>query len=254
MSIIKRHPIVFAVLSFIILTLPGALNAWWSLWGKIKGVEMPSLNFGWLNWLLPILGLILFTTVILQARKSTATVMSDYDNESTEYGNILRKMMDEDIHKPAYCMDVRASRVVFDHIRDKAGPYLVFEFQVHSSSVYKIRFNTEPKGHIIYENQELKDSPEYPLGSWMSQKPTLSRKETGTIELRQFLLPEIANSIIDMSNTKTKTKHVSFNFSQLYIMCDVINPNGDTGTTWRCWLPQNVSFTLPVDGSIAFPT
>lgn len=176
---------------------------------------------------------------------------NEYDVESIRYGNIFRNMMKEDIDKLDTCLSVVFRRVMIDHIGDKAGPYLVFEFSVHSSSVYKMQFNKEPKGHLIYEGQELKDEPEFVPGSWMSQKPNLSRKQTGTIDLRQFLLPQIASNIIDMSDTKTK--RVSFDFSQVNIPIGMINPDGDVVKTWRCPLPTKVSFTLPASGPIAFP-
>jgi hypothetical protein len=168
------------------------------------------------------------------------------DVESIRYGNILRNMMKEDIDKLDICLSVVFRRVMIDHIGDKAGPYLVFVFSVHSSSVYRMQFNKEPRGHLIYEGQELKDEPEFVPGSWISQKPTLLRKSSGTIDLRQFLLPEIASHITDMSGIKTK--QVSFECSQIVIPVDVINPNGNVETTWRCPLPNKFTFTLPADG------
>ncbi|MFC1864855.1 hypothetical protein ACFLYG_03410 [Chloroflexota bacterium] len=251
MGFTNRHPILSAFIGFVLITLPVTINAWWLLWEKFKAVEMPSLNFGVLDWIFPALGLALFIIVIWQLKRNKTEVLSDYNYEMIRYGTILRNMMNEDISKPNNCLSVEFRHVKIDHIGDKAGPYLVFEFSVHSSSVYEMQFNKEPKGHLIYEGQELKDEPEFPLGSLMSQKLNLLRKHTGLIELRQFLLPEIASGIMDLSDKRTN--QVSFEFNQIDIPIDVINPNGDVVTTWRCPIPPKVTFCLPTSGSIAFP-
>ena len=178
-------------------------------------------------------------------------VRNDYDTESIKYGNIMRDMLKEDVAKLDNCIHVEFRGVKISNTRDKARPFLIFEFSIHSSSVYKMQFDKVPEGHMTYEGQVLKDKPEFAPGSCVCQKPTLLRSQTENIELRQFLLPEMANHIMDM--TESKTKRVIFNCNQINIPFDVINPKGEVEATWRCPLPNKIAFCLPADGSTAFP-
>ncbi|MDP3878993.1 MAG: hypothetical protein Q8Q07_01640 [Dehalococcoidales bacterium] len=250
MEFVRKHPLLFTIIALVFVTIPGAIDAWWSLLEKLRGVNMPSLDLGLFYWMFPLLGLILFIIVIWQIRSRRNAIISDYDNETIRLGNLLRNMMNEDISKPDACLRVEFRRVQIGQIRNTAGPYLDFEFSVLSSSVYKLQFSKEPTGHMIYEGQPIKDEPEFATGSWMTQKPNLLRKQTGPIELRQFLLPQVASHIIDMSDQKTK--RVNFNLHQINIPIDVINPNGDVVKAWRCPIPD-ASFYLPTNGQIAFP-
>lgn len=70
MRFIKRHAILFAVLGFLLLTLPSAVDTYWSLIEKLQEVNMPSLSLGVLDRLLPLTGLVLFVIVLWQIRKS----------------------------------------------------------------------------------------------------------------------------------------------------------------------------------------
>lgn len=69
MSWFKRHPILSAIIPFIILTLPSAINAYWDLYEKFSGVTMPSLNLGIAIWILPLIGLAFTVLIIWQVRK-----------------------------------------------------------------------------------------------------------------------------------------------------------------------------------------
>ncbi|MFC1929504.1 hypothetical protein ACFLW6_01355 [Chloroflexota bacterium] len=77
MGIIKRHPILFALLGFFFVTLPSAVEAYWSLAEKVRGVEMPNLSITWLNWFLPIVGFLLLLFVIFQGRRKGDQVGND---------------------------------------------------------------------------------------------------------------------------------------------------------------------------------
>lgn len=78
MGIIKRHPILFALLGFFFITLPSTMEAYWSLAEKVRGVEMPNLNISWLNWFLPIVGILLLLFIIYQVRRKGGQVI--YEN------------------------------------------------------------------------------------------------------------------------------------------------------------------------------
>jgi hypothetical protein len=73
MSWFKKHPILSAVIIFIVLTLPSAIDVYWDLYQKFKGVPMPSLNLGVAIWVLPLVGLIFVAITIWQVRTSNKT-------------------------------------------------------------------------------------------------------------------------------------------------------------------------------------
>ncbi len=77
MGIIKRHPILFALFGFFFITLPGAVEAYWSLAEKVRGVEMPNLNISWLNWFLPVVGILLLLFIIYQVRQKGDQVIHE---------------------------------------------------------------------------------------------------------------------------------------------------------------------------------
>ena len=170
------------------------------------------------------------------------------DIEAERLGNVLRTMMNKDNGNPDQYVLVEPKRVNLEHVKDVGGPYLLFEFWVYNASIYTIKLDKEPTGHLMYEKQELKDSLEFLPGGL---KPTINRTRGNSIKLRQFLLPEIANNIMDMSDLKTK--RASFDFQYVNLPMETVNPNGEIGNTWKCPLPREVSFTLPVDGLVAFP-
>jgi hypothetical protein len=244
MKRIKQHPLLFAILGFIFLTIPSAIDAYWSLSEKLSEADMPTLNLGIISWLLPLLGIMLFILVLWQIQKLPK---ESNNTEEIEQAAIIRKMVNKDNDRPDRCVLVRGIRVKLDHIKDISGPYLVFEFWIFNASILNIIFEKNPSGHLIYEGQEIRDSLEFLPGGF---KPTLSRTNAASIELRQFLLPDLANKIMDMPPATTKIAR--FNFSNIYLPMETTKLDGGIGNIWRCPLPQEVSFQLPPDGTIAF--
>jgi len=76
MSWFKRHPILSAVIIFILLTLPSAINTYWDLYEKFRGVPMPSLDLGAAIWVLPLVGLIFVVITIWQVRASSKALQN----------------------------------------------------------------------------------------------------------------------------------------------------------------------------------
>jgi len=66
MGIIKRYPVLFAVLGFLFLTLPDAVNNWFSLAERFKQAEGIVWQLILTDWVFPILGLVLLIVVIRQ--------------------------------------------------------------------------------------------------------------------------------------------------------------------------------------------
>jgi hypothetical protein len=243
MKKIKQHPLLFAILGFIFLTIPSAIDAYWSLSEKLSEADMPSLNLGIFSWLFPLIGIMLFVLVLWQNKLPKESK----NTEEIEQAAIIRKMATKDNDRPDRCVLVRGIRVKLDHIKDVSGPYLVFEFWIFNASILSIKIERNPSGHLIYEGQELRDSLEFLPGGF---KPTLLRTNAANIELRQFLLPDLANKIMDIPDATTKI--VRFNFSYINLPMETIKLDGGIGNTWRCPLPQEISFQLPPDGTIAF--
>ena len=66
MELVKRHPALFALLSFFLITLPGAIDSWISLEERAK--NMLNLEH-WFLWVSPIVGLVLLVIIIYQLRE-----------------------------------------------------------------------------------------------------------------------------------------------------------------------------------------
>jgi len=217
-------------------------------WGFLPNVWQ-FLTSGAGTLVVTILGLAMIAYGSTRHERARGSRASRYrDIEAEKLGDVLRTMINADNGAPDRCVLVEPKRAHLDHMKDSGGPYLVFEFWVYNASVHSIKFDKPPTGHLIYEKQELKDSLEFLPGGL---KPTLQRTNAANIKLRQFLLPEIASSIMDMSDPKAKRKR--FFFDLIYLPIETIKPDGDVGNTWKCPLPREVSFDLPADGSVAFP-
>ena len=240
MGIFKRHPLLFAFLAFVFISLPSAIDAYWSLSEKFRDVDMPSLNLGILTWLLPILGIALFGFVFWQVRKAPKQVC---DTGREHLGGVLISMINAD--KAESSLIVEPKRVNFEHLRDRSGPYLVFEYWVYNASLCTIKFEQPPTGHVLYKGQELKDILEFLPGGL---KPTLKRTGSARITLRQFLLPEVA---IEISNTKS-SEYVELDFGMVQLKIDIICPTPVSVRTWNFPFQRKLTFKLPLDGKVAF--
>jgi hypothetical protein len=168
---------------------------------------------------------------------------SVYDNETERLGEVLISMMNED--KADTCLIVEPKRVNFEHIRDKGGPYLVFQWLVYNMSVCTIKFEQSPIGHILYKGQELRDTLEFLLGGL---KPTLKRTQSAHVELRQFLLPEVAEEILNIESNQ----YIEFDFSLVRLQVDLTWPPRVSGRAWDFPFTRKLKFHLPRDGRVAF--
>jgi len=164
-----------------------------------------------------------------------------YDNETERLGEVLISMINED--KAETCLIVEPKRVDFEHIRDKGGPYLVFQWLVYNMSVCNIRFEQAPTGHVLYKGQELRDTLEFLPGGL---KPTLKRTESAHIELRQFLLPEVAEEILNTD------KYIEFNFDLVQLQIDITWPPRVSGRIWNFPFKSKLTFKVPQDEKVAF--
>ncbi len=165
------------------------------------------------------------------------------DSETEHLGEVLISMMNED--KAENSLIVEPKRVNLEHIRDKGGPYLVFEWLTYNMSVCIIKFEQSPTGHVLYKGQELRDTLEFLPGGL---KPTLGRKNSAHIELRQFLLPEVAEEIL---NTE-RDRYIEFDFSLVRLQIDITWPSRVSGRIWSFPFPKKLTFKLPRDEKVAF--
>ena len=69
MEIFKRHPIRFSIIVFVLFTLPSGINAYFSLYERFTGVNVPGLDLGFWVWLLPSIGGVLAGLIIWQWRR-----------------------------------------------------------------------------------------------------------------------------------------------------------------------------------------
>ena len=169
------------------------------------------------------------------------------DSETESLGEVFISMMNADSGKDGVrkCLIVQPKRVDFEHIRNKSGPYLLFQWLIYNMSVCTIKFAQSPTGHALYNGQELKDTPEF-LPSGL--KPTLKRTEAGFIELRQFLLPKVAEEILNTESNKSS----EFDFHMVHLQIDIIWPPRVAGQTWNFPFTEKLTFKVPQDGKVAF--
>ena len=71
MEFIKRHRILFGVLSFIFMALPQAVDAIWSLAERIKvaNIFMPDISIVQFTWITVPIGIIMLGIIIWQGRR-----------------------------------------------------------------------------------------------------------------------------------------------------------------------------------------
>lgn len=77
MGIIKRYPLLFGFISFMVFTLPQTIASYLDLWREFG---VPNMRVDWYSWLLPaspLFGVILFAMVIWQTRKPTPQRMQE---------------------------------------------------------------------------------------------------------------------------------------------------------------------------------
>lgn len=70
MDILKRHPIRYSIIVFVLFTLPSGINAYLSLYERFAGVPVQLLDLGFGVWLLPLIGGVLAGLIIWQGRRA----------------------------------------------------------------------------------------------------------------------------------------------------------------------------------------
>lgn len=70
MAFVKRHPLLFGILSFVFIALPGAIDSMWSLAERIQGVNiaMPEISIVWFTWITAPMGLIMLGVIFWQVK------------------------------------------------------------------------------------------------------------------------------------------------------------------------------------------
>jgi len=129
MSWLKRHAVLSAAVIFVVLTIPSAINTYWDLYEKFKGVPMPSLNLGAAIWVLPVIALIFFVIIVWQVR--TSSVPHQYISDTHIKGRVLNLM---DLVSPG-TKPVISNRTIEDcEIRGPAMIYLSYGTVITHSS------------------------------------------------------------------------------------------------------------------------
>ncbi len=71
MDFIKRHRLLLAILSFVLMALPQSIEAIWSLVERIgeTNIVMPEISIVWFTWITVPVGLIMLGFIIWQTRR-----------------------------------------------------------------------------------------------------------------------------------------------------------------------------------------
>lgn len=79
MDFIKRRRLLFGVLSFVFMVLPGAIESAWSLAERILGenIIMPEISVVWFTWFTVPIGLLMLAIIIYQGRRSKIAKQGD---------------------------------------------------------------------------------------------------------------------------------------------------------------------------------
>jgi len=90
MDIFKHHPLVFAIITFFLVTLPSIIDTYWDLYQKITGASVSPLNLGFWIWLLPLIGAIL--AVLVYWRLQQAKLLDDIKTDLVNMNTYQREM------------------------------------------------------------------------------------------------------------------------------------------------------------------
>lgn len=187
MDVIKRHPIPFAVLGFLVITLPDVVENWLSLGERFKQAEGIVWQLIISDWVFPILGLILLIVVIRQRGGVKPTITFE-DQMPSWLGQILdddKTNIGSRIYDRDYIWDFKKLT--------EPDPYIDLVFTIINASVFAINF-TGITGRFLIEDHECAQEAEF-TGS-----QRLPHGERQNIRIRQRLTRDMADLIIDRRN------------------------------------------------------
>lgn len=193
MGIIRRHPVLFAVLGFLIITLPDAINNWFSLAERFNGAEgirwLPILT----DWVFPMLGLVLLIVIIRQVGKVKPTIT--FENETPPW---LKQVLEDDksnigsrIYSRDYMWDFKKL--------SEPDPYIDLTFTLINASIFAINIQGLT-GRLLVEKHECAQPAE------LISIKCLSHGEHRGIRIRQRLTNDMAALIINRRDLIPQSK------------------------------------------------
>ncbi len=183
MGFVRKHPLLFAVIALIFVTIPGAIDAWWSLLEKLNGVAMPSLELGFLYWIFPILGLVLFVIIVRQLGKIQPTIT--FKNHPTMW---LEQVLEDDK------ANISSRVYVRDYVWELKGlkepdAFIELIFTLINAAVFPINI-MGTTGRFLIEEHECAQEAEF-----MGTK-RIPHGDKGGIRIKQRLTRDMADLII----------------------------------------------------------
>ena len=184
MGFIRKHPVLFAVLGFLIITLPDAINNWLSLTERFQQAE----GIMWLSiltdWVFPILGLGLLIVVLRQVGKVKPTIT--FENETSP---CLEQILIDD--KANIGSRIYARDYIWDFKRlTEPDPYIDLVFTVINAAIFAINIQNIT-GRFLIEEHECAQEAE------IGGSTRIPHGESGHIRIRQRLTREMADLIIN---------------------------------------------------------
>lgn len=150
MDLLKRHPILFAVLGFLLITLPGAVSDWLSLAERFSQAEGVVWHLMLTDWVFPILGLVLLIVVIRQ-RGGVKSPITFPHNAPDTLVEIARKQEDNPISHL-----VITDRIWFEFKREAKLPFIWVRIYYKNLGVHDLMI-TLPEGYAYYNSERLSD-------------------------------------------------------------------------------------------------
>lgn len=163
MDIFKRHPLAFAIIVFLLVTLPDIIDTYLGLYETVTGVSMPPLNLGFWIWLLPLIGAIL--AVLVYWRLHQAKLLDDIKKDLVNM-NVIERNTATKIASQINLPPTTVLQIGKDHER-LAGDFLGTVINIILDKDYHAlveHFNTVgqiPDMHKVGLKSALIDNEEY---------------------------------------------------------------------------------------------
>ncbi len=234
-------------LAFILITGPGALDAWLSLFERFFGEDRQvTVNAGsWYQALFPVLGLavLLFGIWWTRPKKSvlptTADESPDFQAATPASGEQLRAdwmtaALNRDDENLERCLRVHDLYMDWKPMYYRA-PHITLRFDVSSSSVLLLDIGEPVKGRMLLIGEECEHTPEV-----MSPIQGLKRSRWKRITIRQPLSQAELEELIAMHD-----KTVEFGFGGLDITVHGKLPDDSLSQSIRLPLPGVERVKMP---------
>lgn len=224
-------------LAFLMVTLPGAVSSWLSLYdrffGKVNEPVIISVT-DWYSAIFPLLGFTVLMFGIWWTRpRKTETAFKEIDiapvadPEERKRADWMAAALNRDEENFEECLriEINPKQIRWQNFLGKR-PYLKFPFRVHSSSVFIVAIESIVRGYLFIDE----DMDKEPVIT--SEIKELHRSNYETLVIRQWFSAETRDELLEPEGKK-----VNFNFGKVVVKVTTKRPDGTDGPNYEMTLP-----------------